>query len=267
MSARPASGQWPERHLSLRLGHHPAALCTVATWPRAHLVPLFGRPVTAPERFAPVDDARPDDTPWPAMSWPPPPDTLLHGNVVELSPVDPERDAADLFAALDHDRVWRHVAGRPREAGEFAELLARGMRSGRLPWLVRLTRAEAGLPAGAVVGTSSYLDVSVPDARLEIGFTTYTPAVWGGAVNPEAKLLLLGYAFETLDAGRVQLKTDVRNVRSQQAIARLGARYEGTLRRYQRRADGTVRDTVLFSILAEEWPAVRDGLRARLTAR
>ena len=97
----------------------------------------------------------------------------------------------------------------------------------------------------------------------KIGFTTYAPGVWGSAVNPETKLLLLGYAFERLGAGRVQLKTDVRNVRSQLAIARLGARYEGTLRRYQRRADGTVRDTVLFSILAEEWPAVRDGLLAR----
>jgi RimJ/RimL family protein N-acetyltransferase len=79
-------------------------------------------------------------------------------------------------------------------------------------------------------------------------------------------LLLLGHAFEVLGAERVQLKTDVRNVRSQQAIARLGAHYEGTLRRYQRRADGTVRDTVLFSVLVEEWPAVRKALQARLTS-
>lgn len=71
------------------------------------------------------------------------------------------------------------------------------------------------------------------------------------AVNPDTKLLLLGLAFDTLGAGRVQLKTNVRNVRSQRAIDRLGARYEGTLRRYQRRADGTVRDTALFSIVAE----------------
>jgi RimJ/RimL family protein N-acetyltransferase len=82
--------------------------------------------------------------------------------------------------------------------------------------------------------------------------------------QPECKLLLLRYAFEGLGVGRVQLKTDVRNGRSQQAIARLGARYEATLGRYQRRADGTVRDTVLFSILAEDWPAVKAGLMARL---
>jgi RimJ/RimL family protein N-acetyltransferase len=83
-------------------------------------------------------------------------------------------------------------------------------------------------------------------------------------VNPDAKRLLLEYAFDVLGAGRVQLKTDVRNVRSQQAIARLGARYEGTMRRHQRREDGSVRDTVLFSILAEEWEDVRFGLLKRL---
>ena len=99
---------------------------------------------------------------------------------------------------------------------------------------------------------------------LEIGFTAYDPRVWGSAVNAEAKLLLLGHAFEALGAGRVQLKTDVRNERSQRAIARLGARHEGTLRRYQRRSDETIRDTVLFSILSEEWPGVREGLNDRL---
>ncbi len=90
------------------------------------------------------------------------------------------------------------------------------------------------------------------------------PDVWGGAVNPATKLLVLGLAFEQLGAGRVQLKTDVRNTRSQQAIARLGAGYEGVLRRYQRRSDGTVRDTVVFSVTAEDWPTVRRRLRARL---
>ena len=198
------------------------------------------------------------------MSWPPDPDARLRGATVELTPVRPEEDAAELFDALDSEAVWRHVAGRPRDPEHYRQLLEAAPGTGRLPWVLRLLRPLAGLRAGAAVGTSSYLDVSVPDARLEIGHTTYTPAVWGGAVNPEAKLLLLGHAFDVLHAGRVQLKTDVRNVRSQLAIARLGARYEGTLRRYQRRSDGTVRDTVLFSITAEEWPAVDAGLRGRL---
>ena len=89
------------------------------------------------------------------------------------------------------------------------------------------------------------------------------PAVLRTKVNPDAKLLLL-HAFETLGTGRVQLKTDVRNERSQQAIARPDARYEGTLRRFQRHDDGTVRDSVLFSIVVDEWSAVREHLIVRL---
>ena len=198
------------------------------------------------------------------MPWPPPQDIVLRGRCVQVTQVEPHRDAAELFAALDHDSVWQHVAGRPSDVAGLTETLKQAVDAGRLPWVVRLNRDYAGLKTGAVVGTSSYLEVSPRDARLEIGFTAYTPAVWGGAVNPETKLLLLGYAFETLNAGRVQLKTDVRNARSQQAIARLGAQFEGILRRYQRRSDDTVRDTVLFSILADEWPAGRADLIARL---
>jgi RimJ/RimL family protein N-acetyltransferase len=215
-------------------------------------------------RFEPVPDARPDDGPWPAMEWPVDPDVRLTGEVVELRVVDIARDAVDLFDALDDERVWQHMSLRPKSVEEYVEQVGRALATGRLPWTVRLRRPVNGLPAGRVVGTSSYLEVSVSDARLEIGSTAYSPAVWGSAVNPEAKLLLLGHAFDMLRVGRVQLKTDVRNVRSQRAIARLGATYEGTLRRYQRRADGSVRDTVMFSVTADGWPNVRQGLRERL---
>ncbi len=214
--------------------------------------------------IAPIVDPRPDDLPWSTMTWPPAANIELRGHTVVLAPAVPERDADELFAALDTDAVWQHVAGRPTSVDGMARVLQKGITSGRLPWVVRLVRPVAGLPIGAVAGMSSYLDVSVIDGRLEIGSTSYTPSLWGTWVNPETKLLLLGHAFDVLKAGRVQLKTDVRNVRSQKAIARLGASYEGTLRRYQRRADGTVRDTVLFSVLAEEWPTVRDRLLARL---
>jgi N-acetyltransferase len=215
--------------------------------------------------FTPVPDARPDDLAWPEMAWPPPPDTVLVGHVVEVEPVDLDRDVEELFHALDDDRVWEHLPFRVSDPASYAGFLGGRMASGWVPWVVRLRVAYAGLPAGAVAGTSSYLDVSVGDARLEIGATAYRHDVWATAVNPDTKLLLLRYAFEELHAGRVQLKTDVRNTRSQRAIARLGARYEGTLGRYQRRADGTVRDTAMFSVLAEDWPGVRDGLRNRLT--
>jgi RimJ/RimL family protein N-acetyltransferase len=214
--------------------------------------------------FEPVDDARPDDRPWAPLAWPLAPRLRLRGRVVELAQFESTRDGDALFAALDHDSAWAHVAGRPADAASYADQLAHAPGQGRFPWVVRLVEPLAGLASGSVAGTSSYLDVSVPDARLEIGSTAYDRRVWGTAVNPEAKLLLLSHAFDVLGAGRVQLKTDVRNHRSQQAIARLGARHEATLRRYQRREDGTVRDTVLFSILADEWPAVRDGLEARL---
>lgn len=207
-------------------------------------------------RFVPAADSRPVDEVWPAITWPPTSPELV-GRGVRLTRVDPPADAAALFTALDDDRVWAHLAGRPISVEDCERrLVARQLEPGCCQWLVR-----AG---SAVVGTSSYLDCSPTDARLEIGSTSYSPAVWGTAVNPAVKLLLLDHAFTTLGAGRVQLKTDVRNTRSQQAIARLGARYEGTLRRYQRRADGTVRDTAMFSITAEEWPAVRDRLERRL---
>lgn len=214
-------------------------------------------------RFETIRDARPQDTCFPAMAWPPSA-TRLIGDVVELSRCVPDRDAAALFEVLDEDAVWQHVPWRPPDPQTYAAALAKMQADGRIVWIVRLIRPHGRLAAGAIVGTSSYLDVSVRDARLEIGATAYTPAVWATKVNPDTKVQLLACAFEHLGVGRVQLKTDVRNVRSQAAIARLGARYEATLRRYQRRSDGTVRDTVLFSILAEEWPGVRKGLLTRV---
>ena len=219
----------------------------------------------SPGRFEPIPDARPNDSAAPPMVWPPTA-TQLTGQVVELSPCIPERDAPLLFDALRGDAVWQHMPGRPQSARSYAQSLAQRIAEGRFTWVVRLLEPCAELAAGSVVGTSSYMDISVQDARLEIGATAYARSVWASKVNPDTKLLLLTHAFETLHVGRVQLKTDVRNVRSQQAIARLGAHFEGTLRRHQRRDDGTVRDSVLFSITVEEWPGVRDGLLARLNA-
>ncbi|MFD6453798.1 GNAT family N-acetyltransferase [Nocardia sp. NPDC055165] len=217
------------------------------------------------QRFDPVPDPRPTDEVWPELKWPVAPDAELVGETVRLSPVDPAADAAELFAVLEHDVVWAHIPFRPRDRQEL-EVFLRSWHA--TPenhlWIVRTRRAIAGHPVGAIVGMTSYLETRARDARLEIGATLFAPGVWASGVNPEAKWLLLAYAFDTLGAGRVELKTDVRNHRSQQAIARLGARYEGTLRRYSRRADGTVRDSVLFSITVEDWPDVRARLAGRL---
>jgi RimJ/RimL family protein N-acetyltransferase len=208
--------------------------------------------------FVPQHDPRPDDAPWGDARWPVAPETLLgHGSVapsIVLS-IAQQSDAEELFEVLDDDRVWAHVRGRPASAAEMAASLSAAPSLGRFPWIVRRD--------GCVVGTTSFLEVAPIDARLEIGFTLYAPDVWGTDVNPACKLLLMSWAFDH-GYGRVQLKTDIRNVRSQQAIARLGASYEGVLRRYQRRQDGSVRDTVLFSVTAEEWPMVKSGLIARL---
>lgn len=215
-------------------------------------------------RFTPIADPRPDDTAWPMMTWPIAGDTELIGETVRLSALKPAVEAAELLHALDHDAVWAHVPGRPVDLATFQEALERRCALAEWrTWVIRLRRPVGGLPAGAIVGTTSYLDAHRHDAWLEVGFTLYTPAVWATTVNPETKLLLFGYAFDTLRAGRIQLKTDTRNRRSQQAIARLGATYEGTLRRSFRREDGTIRDSVLFSVTVDDWPEVRRRLAQR----
>ncbi len=206
-------------------------------------------------RFEPRTDGRPDDRPWPQATWPIDPDTRLGIRDVSLH-LATASDATDLFTALDHDDCWTHVRGRPASIADVERTIEQSREIGRWMWTVRR--------AGAVVGTTSFLDVNPVDARLEIGFTTYAPSVWGTTVNPGCKLLLMRWAFEEAHFGRVQMKTDVRNVRSQRAIASLGATFEGVLRRYQRRSDDTVRDTVMFSVIAEDWPAVKRSLEERL---
>ena len=116
----------------------------------------------------------------------------------------------------------------------------------------------------ALVGTSSILDADVANESTHIGSTLYGARWWGTPVNAEAKLLLLGHCFDDLGYGRVKIQTDRLNTRSQAAIAKLGAQREGVLRRDRKREDGTFRDTVVFSVLADEWPGVRAGLRERV---
>ena len=120
---------------------------------------------------------------------------------------------------------------------------------------------------GRIVGSTRYLNIELAHKRVEIGHTWYARDAWGGAVNPSCKYLLFQFGFEDLKLNRIELKCDARNARSRAAIAKLGAREEGTLRRHMVTFDGFVRDTVYFSVLAEEWPAVRDRLMQRLPPR
>ena len=190
------------------------------------------------------------------VTWPIEPSTRLSWGDVELRLATPG-DALELFEALDHDACWAHVRGRPESEDDVVQVTIDATRMGRWMWVVRR--------GGDVVGTTSYLDVVPADERLEIGFTAYRPDVWATGVNPACKLLLMQWAF-THGFGRVQFKTDIRNERSQAAIARLGATREGVLRRYQRRQDASMRDSVMYSVLRDEWPAVEEQLLARLAA-
>jgi RimJ/RimL family protein N-acetyltransferase len=120
------------------------------------------------------------------------------------------------------------------------------------------------LPDDRVVGSTSYLTVVAKHKRTEIGSTWYARDVWGTAVNPECKFLLLKHAFENWGAVRIQLGTDVNNLHSRRAIERLGARFEGTLRNHGIGPDSSVRDAALYSIIASEWPEVRSNLLSRI---
>jgi RimJ/RimL family protein N-acetyltransferase len=188
-------------------------------------------------------------------TWPWSSDLNFAFNDITLAPFK-EDDVQELFAALDDDAVWTHVRGRPQSADELSTTMDAAMSNGRWPLVVRMD--------GRIVGTTSFLELSTIDARCEIGFTLYAREVWGGPVNPTCKLLMMQWAFEECGMNRVQLKTDLHNLRSQNAIAKLGAAREGVLRGYQRRANDTIRDTVMYSVLATEWPQVKNGLTDRL---
>jgi RimJ/RimL family protein N-acetyltransferase len=121
-------------------------------------------------------------------------------------------------------------------------------------------------PSGEVVGSTRYGSVDLDNRRLEIGWTWITPRYQRTAMNTEAKLLLLTHAFERLGANRVELKTDALNQKSRHAIARLGAVEEGTFRKHIVTSSGRVRDTVYYSIIDTEWPAVKARLESRLRA-
>ncbi|MBX9582477.1 MAG: GNAT family N-acetyltransferase [Gemmataceae bacterium] len=187
---------------------------------------------------------------------------VLDGRHVRLEPIA-EGHRAGLQTSADDPRIWAVTtadAAGPAFDPWFADLLALQAAGTRLTYAVRL------LATGEMVGSTSLFDYEPKHRRAEIGWTWYRPDQWGTAVNPECKLLLFAHAFDTMGLNRVQLKTDLLNTRSQAAIAKLGAVREGVLRAHMVVKDGRVRDSVMFSVIREEWPAVRDRLLARLAA-
>jgi RimJ/RimL family protein N-acetyltransferase len=170
-----------------------------------------------------------------------------------------------LLAALADDEVWRHLPGeQPGDRPSMAAHVRRMLRAQHLGERVAWVQRDA--VTGAVAGMTCYHDVEEERGSLGIGHTVLGRPWWRTGVNTEAKLLLLERAFEVLGAQRVFWYTDIRNERSQRAIERLGATREGVLRRHRLRRDGTWRDSVLYSMTADEWPAAATRLRDRLDA-
>jgi RimJ/RimL family protein N-acetyltransferase len=188
----------------------------------------------------------------------------LVGRWVRLEPLT-HAHADALAQVCDHEEIWRYlrVELRNREAVEewIAAALVQQENGAELPFAI------IDLESGDAVGSTRYFTPSLKDRGLEIGWTWLTPARWRTPVNSECKYLLLQHAFERLNCIRVQLVTDSRNERSSRAIARLGAKLEGTMRRHMIMRDGCYRDSLLYSIIDIEWPAVKERLAGRLYRR
>ena len=193
----------------------------------------------------------------PTNPFDPQPVTLT-GNLVRLQPVNPNH-AADLYAAGTLESIWR-----------YSSRLAFSSLADTAEWITQCTAelaqglaiqfAVVHLETGRAVGSTAYIDIVRQHRTLEIGMTWYGAAWQRTGVNTECKYLLLRHAFEDLSARRVTLKADSRNTRSLQAIRRLGAIEEGTLRNHRIARDGADRHTVYFSVIDSEWPAVKKRL-------
>jgi RimJ/RimL family protein N-acetyltransferase len=187
--------------------------------------------------------------------------TLLEGHGVALEPMAPEhRDG--LAAACSDGKLWElwyTSVPEPQQVDAYIKTALDGHAAGHmLPWVVRELRT------GAIVGTTRYHDIVQAVDRVEIGWTWYGASWQRSHVNTACKLLLLGHAFDTLGCQVVGLRTDNFNFASQRAIAALGAKKDGVIRHHFARRDGSVRDSVFFSILAGEWLEVRRHLLSRL---
>lgn len=187
--------------------------------------------------------------------------TPLTGRHVELVPLERQHHDGLVDAARD-GALWRlWYTSIPEPAAMAAEIERR----------LRLQSAGMMLPftvidrhTGRVVGMTTYMNIDLQGPRLEIGSTWYAKSTQRTPLNTEAKLLLLGHAFDSLNCIAVEFRTHFLNHQSRRAIERLGAKLDGILRQHMRMADGSLRDTCVYSVLPSEWPAVRAGLRWKL---
>ena len=185
----------------------------------------------------------------------------LEGHGVRLEPLQIGHEAGLAAAASDGElwNLWFTSVPQPSTTRAYIESALEGQHAGHmLPWAVR------DLATDAIVGSTRYHDIVPAADRVEIGYTWYARRTQRTRVNTACKLLLLSHAFDTLDCGVVGLRTDNFNFASQRAIEALGAKKDGVIRHHHPRRDGTVRDTVIYSILATEWPDVKRHLELRL---
>jgi len=188
----------------------------------------------------------------------------LEGNGVRLEPLAREHGEALAKAAADGElwQLWFTSVPRPEETDRYGQQALAGQEARHmLAFVVR------ELSSGAVVGSTRYHDIVKDAERVEIGYTWYAKRWQKSHVNTACKLLLLGHAFDELACKVVGLRTDNFNFASQRAIEALGARKDGVIRHHQPRRDGSVRDTVMYSIVVSEWPDVKRHLELRLRQR
>jgi len=190
--------------------------------------------------------------------------TTLEGHGIRLEPLAPEHHDGLRAAAADGRlwELWYTSVPEPNGVEAYVAAALTGQAEGHmLPWAVR------ELEGGTIVGTTRYHDILAEVDRVEIGYTWYAGSWQRTHVNTTCKLLLFQHAFETLGCQVVGLRTDNFNFTSQRAIEALGARKDGVIRHHARRRDGTPRDSVMYSVLATEWPDVRRHLELRLSRR
>jgi N-acetyltransferase len=186
---------------------------------------------------------------------------VLEADTIRLEPLTYAHHDELAAAAADGElwRLWFTSVPEPGQTRTYIDAALNGQHQGhRLPWAVR------DLTSGRLAGTTSYHDIVAEIDRVEIGYTWYSQSRQRTHVNTTCKLLLLAHAFETLGCKVVGLRTDNFNFRSQRAIEGLGARKDGVIRHHAARRDGTVRDSVMYSILAAEWRDVKRHLELRL---
>ena len=187
----------------------------------------------------------------------------LEGAHVRLEPLTAAHTEA-LMRAGEPDDIWTWLPWRPRTRAEWDAWVADALEAQRGGEQLPFATVERA--TGDVVGSTRFLAISAPNRRLEIGGTWLSPGVQRTPVNTECKYLLLRHCFETLGCLRVELKTDARNTNSQRAIARIGATREGVFRKHMLARHGFQRDSVYFSIIDDDWPAVKQRLESMLGA-